>query len=334
MDENIDVLIIGSGPVGATFARRIADRRAARILVVEAGEALTSATGVNIRNLAPAQRETAYDRVRAFPLAALPENLPADALQARPGTHLLDPAAPHSGMPAAALSTNLGGMGVHWTCACPRPGGSEVIPFLEPREMADAWESAEHYLQVTREGFPATAIGRQIVDALNQHFASDRPPARLAQPMPLACAATPEGKPRWSGVDVVLGELAEEETRRQRGVEIRTATLCTRILSEDGVACGAELRDLRTGEQYVVTAKAVVVAADALRTPQLLYASGIRPRALGRWLNDQPQVIALIEVDAPPAAATPTSRCATDGTMSPASPGCRSMSLISRSTVS
>ncbi|HDU5820868.1 TPA: pyranose oxidase precursor, partial [Klebsiella quasipneumoniae subsp. similipneumoniae] len=56
MDENIDVLIIGSGPVGATFARRIADRRAARILVVEAGEALTSATGVNIRNLAPAQR--------------------------------------------------------------------------------------------------------------------------------------------------------------------------------------------------------------------------------------------------------------------------------------
>lgn len=83
--------------------------------------------------------------------------------------------------------------------------------------MADAWESAEHYLQVTREGFPATAIGRQIVDALNQHFASDRPPARLAQPMPLACAATPEGKPRWSGVDAVLGELAEEETRRQRG---------------------------------------------------------------------------------------------------------------------
>jgi pyranose oxidase len=34
-----------------------------------------------------------------------------------------------------------------------------------------------------------------------------------------------------------------------------------------------------------------VVGGDALRTPQLLWASGIRPDALGRYLNDQAQVV-------------------------------------------
>lgn len=51
------------------------------------------------------------------------------------------------------------------------------------------------------------------------------------------------------------------------------------------------MRDLRTGEEHEVRARAVVVAADALRTPQLLWASGIRPDALGRYLNDQTQVV-------------------------------------------
>ena len=33
------------------------------------------------------------------------------------------------------------------------------------------------------------------------------------------------------------------------------------------------------------------MGADALRTPQLLWASGTRPDALGRYLNDQAQVV-------------------------------------------
>lgn len=316
MTHDIDILIIGSGPAGSTFARHLADGTSATILMVDAGSALGTATGENIRNLPTPAREAAYSMAQKFPLAAVPADPQADVLQARPGTHLLNPRATgtptHQGMPAAAMSSNIGGMGVHWTCACPRPGGSERISFIEPALMQSAFETAERYLHVTQQGFPATPLSEGIIAALNQCFASDRSRERLAQPMPLACTPQPDGKPRWSGTDAILGELRDADVRTRRGLEIRPDTLCRQILTQDGEACGALLYHLPTGQQYRVNARVVIVAADALRTPQLLYASGIRPYALGRWLNDQPQVIALIDVDAPSNADAKTS-VAADG---------------------
>jgi hypothetical protein len=49
---------------------------------------------------------------------------------ARAGTHLVSNDAEDlktNEMPAASLSSNVGGMGIHWTCACPRPGNTEKI---------------------------------------------------------------------------------------------------------------------------------------------------------------------------------------------------------------
>ncbi len=65
----------------------------------------------------------------------------------------------------------------------------------------------------------------------------------------------------------------------------------------DGRAAGVQLRDRATGNVTAVRATHVVVAADSLRTPQLLFASGVRPRALGHYLNEHPQVSIMAEVD-------------------------------------
>ncbi|MFC6929079.1 lycopene cyclase family protein [Actinomadura yumaensis] len=50
----VDLLVIGSGPAGAAFARRTLDTAPdATVLIVEAGPWLTAVPGHNIRNLPP-----------------------------------------------------------------------------------------------------------------------------------------------------------------------------------------------------------------------------------------------------------------------------------------
>nr|WP_240189391.1 GMC oxidoreductase [Nakamurella flavida] len=70
------------------------------------------------------------------------------------------------------------------------------------------------------------------------------------------------------------------------GFTLLDATVCTGLLHRDGQVQGVTLSSLRDGTDTVVRARQVVVAADALRTPQLLFASGIRPPALGRYLDE------------------------------------------------
>ena len=57
-----DLLIVGSGPIGATYARLVSERRpGTRILMVELGPRLTPAAGLNVRNIAdPAAQATTH----------------------------------------------------------------------------------------------------------------------------------------------------------------------------------------------------------------------------------------------------------------------------------
>lgn len=304
---DVDVLIVGSGPVGATCARLLVDDGNLKVLMVDAGPQLTERAGHHVRNLPEMERQAAQIAAQGptafqYTVPSMPERAGAAVSGryrlehlARPGTHL--PNGEQWGeLPAAACSTNVGGMGAHWTCACPPPADGEAISFISDDEMQAALTKARGLLQVTTAAYPDTPVSQRLRERLSHAFADVTSTNRAVQRMPLACSIDHDQR-RWSGSDTILGALADKAGRPQR-FEIRHNTVCLQLVTRHDRVVGAEMLDRAHGTRYRVDAKTVIVAADALRTPQLLWASGIRPEALGRYLNDQPQVVHAVRLDA------------------------------------
>jgi choline dehydrogenase-like flavoprotein len=315
--DQVDVAIIGSGPAGCTYARQICDQVPdARVLVVESGPVVSQPPGTHVNTIAD-------DRARARAKVASQGPVPYSYNIPPAGQELLSyrlgqdgPILPHEGLfllsaaqevspdfPAAAMASNVGGMGAHWFGSCPRPSGTERIAFLEgtPQEGAtlqgttldDALSTAEGLLGVSARQFAGSPAALWRERALGGVFDRGRAPDRRVQAMPLAVRREAPGSGQ-AGPAVILGPLLNGA---HGNFELRPETLCQRVVMSGDRATGVDLVDLASGTPYQVAARQVVVAADSLRTPQLLFASGVRPAALGRHLNDHPYIAALFRVD-------------------------------------
>jgi GMC oxidoreductase len=256
---------------------------------------------MNVRNIVDPDERLAARLASQGPdsaasgLAGIPTGTVVEGtITARQGTHLVGTAASGSGgMPAAAVSTCVGGQGAHWTCATPRPVDGERIDFIDPSEWDDHIAAAERLLHTTRTAFHGSPQAETILKLIGAEFGPD---GIDVSPLPVAADANPDGSMRWAGADVVLGDLAEPGADASGRFELRSQTLCTRLWYDGDRVTGVVVRDLRTGAEETVPADAVVVAADAIRTPQLLWASGIRPAALGRYLTEHPLLFGVVVV--------------------------------------
>jgi choline dehydrogenase-like flavoprotein len=294
-----DVLIIGSGPAGSTYARTIGDALPdVRMLMVEVGPAVPGERGNHTQNMSDEERAAAQlltqgpdagiERAAAMSDVADGIDPSVEFRQTiLPGLFFANTKREtregEVGMPAASMASGVGGMGIHWGTSCPRPNESERIPFIPAEEMDAALDAAEKLLRVTKTANPGTGLLGALRQAASELF--DGEGYTPVQFMPTASSFDEAGM-RFSGTGVILGALEETVP----GFELRAETLARRVIVRDGVAVGAELENRASGEVYEVTADRVVVCADGLRTPQVLFASGIRPEALGHHLNEHFQV--------------------------------------------
>ena len=98
-------------------------------------------------------------------------------------------------MPSAAVSWNVGGMGVHWTAGTPTPWGTEINPHVPAEEWTEDLRRASELLVVNPEPFPPTLAGALALGALEEVFGPVSAEGRHPQPFPMAINSGRVGAP-------------------------------------------------------------------------------------------------------------------------------------------
>jgi len=297
-----DILIVGSGIMGAATARllREADPTAS-IVMIDGAPVVGSVPGLHLHDSTePAIWERYNQRVASgiqgmYTGADVTPDITDELRSVEPGMYNLSALGENAAaMPASALSWNVGGMGVHWTAATPWPAGDETFDFGDTAQWQADLEKAREVLGVHPAVLGPTVPGQRVLDVLDELFGGSSPADRHPQAMPMAVQPGESGPLPRTGPSRIFPPIAEGGDEL---FELRAGTLAIAVLHDAGRARGARVRDIASGEEYDIEASVTIVCADVMRTPQLLFASGIRPEALGRYLNEHAFVTSRVLMD-------------------------------------
>jgi pyranose oxidase len=192
----------------------------------------------------------------------------------------------------------VGGMFTHWTNNTPRPHPQlERIPFIVEEEWATLFATAEKLLNTRTDVYTHSIRHQQVKRALQTYYGNALTHEGMVQDLPVAGQRRPDNDEfvHFTGADTILGPLIEEPVRYPTdSFRILPQHRLTRLITQGDKVVEAEIEDLLHWVKIKVTADVFIVAAGSILTPQILWKSGIRPNALGRYLTEHPMTFCQI----------------------------------------
>ncbi|KAK6343648.1 hypothetical protein TWF730_011239 [Orbilia blumenaviensis] len=250
-----DVLVVGSGPIGAVYARKLVDA-GHRVLMVDAGAQESEIPGEHKNNSTD-----------------MTLNEFSSVIQ-----NDLTPLSPSSCVPGAAATLLVGGMSTHWTCVTATPHPTLEAPKLySESEWNNLVSEAQELLKTNSTILNNSERQEGVKSFLNAS-------GREFKPTPLACQRNGNGKVTYSSTSTILSHVLDSNS-----FTLLPRHLCTKVHKQNGVVVSASIMDLSTNTQKTVVAKQYILAAGAVLTPQILHSSGMHNElpALGRYLTER-----------------------------------------------
>lgn len=308
----VDVLIVGSGPAGATYARKLVEAGRS-VYMIDMGAKLSARPGAHLKNSHLYQRNidlfASVIRGHLHPLSVPTGSRPELTLD--PGAYRIDldehpgfvlnnqnpEQDPDKNLPGAAVTYAVGGMATHWTCATPRQHPVvERSDIYSDKEWDRLYTESEEILGTNPHAFDDSMRHTIVRETLEGEF-KELPEGHRVGNLPLAVERRKDNPKlvHWSGTDNVFGPLADGEQDAEPFI-LKEQHQCLRLQpSADGSRIEyAEILNLMDWETIHVRANTYVVCCNAYLTPQLLFASEIRPEPLGRYMTEQPMSFAQV----------------------------------------
>jgi hypothetical protein len=114
------------------------------------------------------------------------------------------------GLPAAAMSRNVGGMGSHWACATPNPRGAERADFISTDDWERALATGRRLLATNEKPQTDTEEWAECLSRLECARSPATFPGHRGSEHAACVSDKPDGSIYWTGTDVILGDLASQ----------------------------------------------------------------------------------------------------------------------------